>query len=179
MSGTGIKSRFAELRFPKGAPPLWTWSIIGGAYYVLFFLLLRSILARPPISFWTSVTLTLTAALLIANASWNWVFFRKKDLRWSFMLFVPYLLLAFDPRGSTASYSQPTLRLVCPLPRVSRICNLVGLPRLASQPGGNRETLNRSAKKLAERRFHYQPITAILYITRMGMVANAIHAESV
>ena len=89
MSGTGIKSRFAELRLPKGAPPLWAWSIIGGTYYVLFFFLLRSILARPSISFWTSVTLTLTAALLIANASWNWVFFRKKDLWLSFVLFVP------------------------------------------------------------------------------------------
>ena len=80
MSGTGIKSRFAELRLPNGAPPLWAWAMIGGAYYVLFFFLLKSILARPSISFWTSATLTLTAALLIANASWNWLFFRKKDL---------------------------------------------------------------------------------------------------
>ena len=94
MSGTEIRPRFAELRLPKGAPPLWAWAIIGGAYYVLFFFLLRSILSRPFTSFWTSVTLTLTAALLIANASWNWVFFRKKDLRLSFVFFVPYLLLA-------------------------------------------------------------------------------------
>ena len=87
--------------------------------------------------------------------------------------------VGIDSRGSSASYSQPTLRLVWPLPRVSRICNMVGLPRLASQPSGNHKILTRSAKKLAERRCHYQPITAILYITRMGMVANAIHAESV
>lgn len=45
---------------------------------------------------WTSVTLTLTAALLVANASWNWIFFRKKDLWLSFAFFLPYLLLAFS-----------------------------------------------------------------------------------
>ena len=77
MSGTGIKSRLAELWLPKGAPPLWTWAIIGSAYYFLVFFSMKSILARPSISFWTSATLTLTAALLIANASWNWVFFRN------------------------------------------------------------------------------------------------------
>ena len=107
MSGTGIKSRFAELRLPRGAPPLWAWSIIGGTYYVLFFFLLRSILARPSISFWTSVTLTLTAALLIANASWNWVFFRKKDLWLSFVLFVPYLLLALTLAGVLRHIRNP------------------------------------------------------------------------
>ena len=99
MSGTGIKARFAELRLPKGAPRLWAWSVIGGAYYVLFFFLLRSVLARPSIPFWTSITLTLTALLLIANASWNWIFFRKKDLWLSFVFFVPYLVLAFTFAG--------------------------------------------------------------------------------
>jgi hypothetical protein len=42
--------------------------------------------------------------------------------------------IGVDSRGSSASYSQPTHRLVRPLPCVSRICNLVGLPSLASQP---------------------------------------------
>ena len=99
MLGAGIKARLAGLRLPKGAPRLWAWSVIGGAYYVLFFFLLRSVLARPSIPFWTSVTLTLTAVLLIANASWNWIFFRKKDLWLSFVFFVPYLLLAFTLAG--------------------------------------------------------------------------------
>ena len=99
MSGTGIKARLAELRLPKGAPRLWAWSVIGGAYYVLFFFLLRSVLSRPSIPFWTSATLTLTAVLLFANASWNWIFFRKKDLWLSFVLFLPYLLLAFALAG--------------------------------------------------------------------------------
>jgi len=101
MSGTRIRSNPALPSFGcrKARRNLWSWSVIGGAYYVLFFFFLRSALARPPIPFWTSVTLTLTAVLLIANASWNWIFFRKKDLGLSFFFFVPYLLLAFTLAG--------------------------------------------------------------------------------
>ena len=99
VSGSGVQARFAELRLPKRAPRLWSWSVIGGAYYVLFFFLLRSILAGPSIPFWTSLTLTLTAVLLIANASWNWIFFRRKNLWLSVVFFVPYLLLAVTLAG--------------------------------------------------------------------------------
>jgi len=94
MSGTGVKARFAELRFPNGAPRLWVWSIIGAAYYVLVFFLLKSLLNQAPTPYWTSIALTLVAVLLTANASWNWIFFRKKDCWLSFVFFVPYLLLA-------------------------------------------------------------------------------------
>ncbi|HUL15163.1 MAG TPA: TspO/MBR family protein [Terriglobales bacterium] len=99
MSGTGIKARFAELRLPKGAPRIWAWLVIGGAYYVLFFLLLRSVLARPRVPFWTLAMLTLTGVLLLANASWNWIFFRKKDLWLSFVFFVPYFLVSLMLAG--------------------------------------------------------------------------------
>jgi tryptophan-rich sensory protein len=61
--------------------------------------MLRSVLARPSKPFWTSVALTLTVVLLLANASWNWIFFRKKDLWLSFAFFVPYLLLALALAG--------------------------------------------------------------------------------
>jgi tryptophan-rich sensory protein len=99
MSGTGVKNRFAELRLPKFAPGLWVWSFIGGAYYVLFFFLLKSILARPPVRLWTWVALTVIAVMLIANASWNWIFFRKKNLWLSFAFFVPYILLSLVLAG--------------------------------------------------------------------------------
>lgn len=94
MAGASVKDRFAELRLPKAAPRLWLWAVIGGAYYVLFFFLLRSVLAQPPLSFWNVLSLILIAGLLIANAIWNWVFFRKKDVWLSFALFLPYLALA-------------------------------------------------------------------------------------
>jgi len=55
--------------------------------------------------------------------------------------------LGVDSCGSSASYSQPTFRLVCPLHRISRICNLVGLPSLASQQS---ETI-RNGKSVSEK----------------------------
>jgi tryptophan-rich sensory protein len=94
LSGTQIRRRFAELRLPKFAPPLWAWSIVGGAYYILFFFLLRSLLDQRPEPFWTPAALILTLGLLFSNASWNWIFFRKKNLWLSFVFFVPYGLLA-------------------------------------------------------------------------------------
>jgi tryptophan-rich sensory protein len=94
MAGTGLKSRFAELRFPRPAPQLWAWSVIGIAYYVLFFFLLRSLLNHPATQYWTRIALALTGILLAANASWNWIFFRRRDLWLSFVFFVPYLFVA-------------------------------------------------------------------------------------
>jgi tryptophan-rich sensory protein len=94
MAGTRVKSRFVELRFPRPAPQLWAWSVIGGAYYVLFFFLLRSLLNHPATPYWTAIALALTGILLAANAGWNWVFFRRKDLWLSFVFFAPYLFVA-------------------------------------------------------------------------------------
>jgi tryptophan-rich sensory protein len=95
LSGTRIRHRFDELRIPRFAPPLWVWSIIGAAYYVFFFFLLRSLIDRPPTPFWTLTALILTAGLLFSNACWNWIFFRKKNLTLSWVFFAPYMILAF------------------------------------------------------------------------------------
>ena len=94
MSGTRVKLRFAELRLPQPALPLWAWSIIGVAYYILFFFILTFLFGSPPTPIWTPTGLTLAVALLGANAIWNWVFFRKRDLWLSYAFFVPYDLLA-------------------------------------------------------------------------------------
>jgi tryptophan-rich sensory protein len=110
MSGTHVKSRFAELRLPRFGPPLWAWPIVGLAYYVLFFFLLESLLAGPAVPCWTAVALGLTALLLTANAIWNWLFFRKKDLRISFVFFFPYFLAAL-------TLAAVLVRVDSPLPR--------------------------------------------------------------
>lgn len=94
LSGTGVKLRFSELRLPQLALPLWAWSIIGLAYYVLFFLLLNSLLGSPPTPVWTATAIVLVAVLLVANAAWNWLFFRRKDLWLSLVFFLPYGLVA-------------------------------------------------------------------------------------
>ena len=94
FAGTGVKTRLAELRNPRFGPAVWLWMVIGVAYYVLFFFLLRSLLTTQPTTYWTLTAIALTILLLMLNASWNWVFFRKKDLRWSFLFFGPYLAVA-------------------------------------------------------------------------------------
>jgi len=94
LSGTQVKLRFSELRLPRPALPLRYWFVIGAAYYVFFFFTLNSILGAPPTPIWTATTLVLAVALLGANAIWNLFFFRKKNLRLSFILFLPYDLAA-------------------------------------------------------------------------------------
>jgi len=94
LSGTQVKQRFSQLRLPRPGLPLWAWSIIGIAYYLLFFALLTWLLGSFPTPGWSPVALGLVALLLAANATWNWVFFRKRDLGLSLALFVPYVLAA-------------------------------------------------------------------------------------
>jgi tryptophan-rich sensory protein len=94
LSGTKVKARFAELRQPQRSLPMWAWFIIGFVYYVLFFLTLNSLLGSPPTPGWTPAALVLVAVLLGANAIWNWVFFRKKDLWLSVVLSALYILVA-------------------------------------------------------------------------------------
>ena len=93
MAGVHVKARFAELRLPSFAPPLWLWTIIGGLYYVLFFFLLRSLLSFSPRA-WEATATALTGSLLLLNGVWNWIFFRRKNLRLSFVFFLPYFALA-------------------------------------------------------------------------------------
>lgn len=94
LAGRHVRARFAELRLPRFAPPLWLWAVIGGLYYVLLFCLLESLLSRSSQGLWTYAAIILTASLLVANAFWNWIFFRRKDLLLSFVFFLPYSALA-------------------------------------------------------------------------------------
>lgn len=93
-AGTGVKARIAELRNPGFGPTVWVWVVVGIAYYVLFFFLLKSLLTEQATALGTVTALGLTVLLLTLNASWNWLFFRKKDLRLSFLFFGPYLTVA-------------------------------------------------------------------------------------
>jgi tryptophan-rich sensory protein len=90
LSGKGIRARLAELQMPIGSPPLWVWTIIGVGYYVLFFAVLQSLLSSDSTSILTPLAIATVILLLAANAAWNWVFFRKKDLWLSVVLFLPY-----------------------------------------------------------------------------------------
>lgn len=44
MLGRGVRARFVELRLPRYSPSLTAWFVIGGAYYVICFVVLYRIL---------------------------------------------------------------------------------------------------------------------------------------
>jgi translocator protein len=89
LAGSGVRQRFQQLRLPAAAPPMWLWVLIGVAYYLIAF----TILVRLQIVQRTDTTRAAFVLLLVvlsANAIWNYVFFRAKNLAATLMLSVCY-----------------------------------------------------------------------------------------
>jgi tryptophan-rich sensory protein len=84
-AGKNVKSHFATLRSPSYAAPLWVWYIIGIGYYATFFFIVYRVLKLHTDSILKPVTLSLVVFMMIANALWNYVFFRARKL---FLAFV-------------------------------------------------------------------------------------------
>jgi len=81
-----VKSFFATLRFPRYSAPLWVWTIIGGIYYFIFFFIIYRLLRTNSDSTFWYVALTLVSFMMIVNALTNYVIFRARDLRLSFLI---------------------------------------------------------------------------------------------
>ena len=92
-AGPGVKQRLASLRAPRWALSFGAWLVVGGIYYVVCFAVLFRLLRLPPSALRTTA-LVMTMALMAANAAFNFVFFRRGDLRSSFLFFLPYSALA-------------------------------------------------------------------------------------
>jgi translocator protein len=88
LAGSGVRQRLAALRMPRYSPPFPLWLLIGFAYYTICFVVLRQLLAG---SF--RLPLALLVLVLLANALWSILFFRWRDLRASFVAFIPYAAL--------------------------------------------------------------------------------------
>jgi hypothetical protein len=58
---------------------------IGAGYYVVCFMVLRSVLPLPSSGSRTAA-LTLMLSVMLINACWNWLFFRSRDLWLSFVV---------------------------------------------------------------------------------------------
>ena len=47
-AGREVRAFFKEVRLPRYSAPLWVWSLIGAAYYLIFgFVLYRTVESRP------------------------------------------------------------------------------------------------------------------------------------
>lgn len=92
-AGTGVRQRLAALRMPPYSPPFAAWLLIGAVYYSISFIVLRHLLAATPRTLSVLVALALLIVVLLANALWSVLFFRRRDLRASFIAFIPYAVV--------------------------------------------------------------------------------------
>ena len=93
LAGEGARQRLAQLRMPPYSPPFALWFVIGFLFYAMCFVILRHLLSTELVSPSRVFALVLTVVLLLANAFWSVLFFRWRDLRASFIAFVPYAVL--------------------------------------------------------------------------------------
>jgi len=85
-AGKNVKSFYAESRFPRYSAPLWVWAIIGGLYYVIFCFVLYRILKLDTESALRPAALALILFMMVVNALTNYVIFRARNLRLSFII---------------------------------------------------------------------------------------------
>jgi tryptophan-rich sensory protein len=92
-AGRSPAAIIGSLKQPKWALPMHAWYVIGIAYYgICFVTLYRVMQGRTPRGL-RFFALGLIVAVMGANAAWNWVFFRSRNLGLSFRLFIPYSVL--------------------------------------------------------------------------------------
>lgn len=93
LAGEGVRQRLAQLRMPPYSPPFALWLVIGVLFYVMCFVILHHVLSTGLVLPSEVFALVLTIVLLLANAFWSVLFFRCRDLRASFIAFVPYAVV--------------------------------------------------------------------------------------
>lgn len=85
-AGKNVKAFFATLRFPPYSAPLWVWSLIGALYYAIFCFVLYRLLRLGGDSSLRRAALALIMFMMIVNALTNYVIFRARNLRLSFIV---------------------------------------------------------------------------------------------
>ena len=93
LAGKGARQRLTRLRMPPYSPPFPLWLVIGFLFYAMCFVILRHVLSIGLVSPTQVFAFVLTIVLLLANAFWSVLFFRWRNLRASFIAFVPYAIL--------------------------------------------------------------------------------------
>ena len=84
-AGRNVSAFFSTLKFPRYSAPLWVWSIIGGVYYLIFgFVTYR--LLRLDGSLLRTAALALVLFMMVVNALTNYIIFRARNLRLSFIV---------------------------------------------------------------------------------------------
>ena len=96
LAGGNVKQYFARLQQPSYAISLKGWYAIGGLYYVICGVVLYRMLRHPEDTSVRNAALVLIVVMMGANAVWNYIFFRARNLFISFLAFGPYLVVTIS-----------------------------------------------------------------------------------
>lgn len=96
LAGGNVKQYLAKLRQPGFAMPLKGWFAIGGLYYVVCGIVLYRILRHQDVTALRTLAFILLVLMMIANAIWNYIFFRARNLFVSFVAFAPYIVVTLS-----------------------------------------------------------------------------------
>src|SRR5919106_6954352 len=80
MAGGNVKQYFARLRQPRFAISLKGWFAIGAIYYVVCGVVLYRMLRYDGDVIVRNLAFVLLMLMMIANALWNYIFFRARNL---------------------------------------------------------------------------------------------------
>ena len=106
MAGGNVRQYFTTLKQPRFAIPLKGWFAIGGIYYLVCGVVLYRLLRYDGHGGLRNAAFILLVLMMIANAVWNYIFFRARNLFVSLVAFGPYIvitvslvitLIRFDP----------------------------------------------------------------------------------
>jgi len=151
LAGSGVRQRLTALRMPRYSPPFTVWLLIGLVYYALCFIVLRQLLAAHSVTLASRVALALLLIVLLGNALWSVLFFRRRDLRASFIAFIPYSVVV--PRWSSRSRAFIVrCCVVYVLLHLPAVCHVVGLSFVATQHP--RDLTRRSSERFPGTRLH-------------------------
>jgi tryptophan-rich sensory protein len=88
-AGKSTGAVMKSLRQPRWALPMAAWYVLGFAYYAVCF----TTVYRLGVVGGRVALLIVIGLLMLANAMWNALFFRMRDLKLSLLFYIPYSVL--------------------------------------------------------------------------------------
>ena len=112
MAGGNVKQYFARLRQPSYAISLKGWFAIGAIYYVVCGVVLYRLLRYEGDVTVRNLAFILLVLMMVANAVWNYIFFRARNLFVSLVAFGPYIVVALALIITLSRFDQTATALV-------------------------------------------------------------------
>jgi len=113
-AGRDVKRRFTELSLPRFSPPFGIWVVIGLLYYTTCWLILQRLLTASLTTAPRALALVVLVSVMVANAGWTYLFFRLRNLRASFVAFLPYSALVLILAGILSRVDRAAATILVP-----------------------------------------------------------------